>query len=83
MSKIYPIVKKHIDKYDFLHLLKNGAPSDEYDHESKKISDSIINESSIEEIASVIASVMSTDFGYDYIKPENFIDIAKKIKSDL
>ena len=85
--KIYPIVKKSIDEYDFDDLLAACAPPDEYDLESERISDLITTESSIEEIASMIASVMKSSFGYlmkvDVNKIESFMEIAEKIKNDL
>lgn len=86
-KKIYPVVKKYIDEYDFDDLLGIGAPPDEYDWESEKISDLITNECSAEEIASVIASVMEASLGrlmkVDVNKIESFMEIAEKIKNDL
>ena len=85
--RIYSIVKKYIDEYDFDDLLGIGAPPDEYDWESQKISTLITNESSIDEIASVIASVMKASLGHlmkvDVNKAESFMEIAEKIKNNL
>ena len=61
-----------------------GAPLDEYNLESERISDLITNENSIEEIATAIASVMKSSFGclekVDVNKTDSFIEIAKKNK---
>lgn len=87
MNEIYSIVKKYIDEYDFENLLAIGAPQNEYSLESKRISDLITNESSTEEIATAIASVMKSSFGclekVDINKTDSFMEIAKKIKNDF
>ena len=87
MNEIYSIIKKYIDEYDFENLLVIGAPLDEYNLESERISDLITNENSIEEIATAIASVMKSSFGclekVDVNKTDTFMEIAKKIKNDL
>ena len=87
MNEIYSIIKKYIDEYDFENLLAIGAPLDEYNLESERISDLITNENSIEEIATAIASVMKSSFGclekVDVNKTDSFMEIAKKIKNDL
>lgn len=87
MDEIYSIIKKYIDEYDFENLLAIGAPLDEYNLESERISDLITNENSIEEIATAIASVLKSSFGclekVDVNKTDSFMEIAKKIKNDL
>ena len=87
MNEIYSIVKKYIDEYDFENLLAIGAPADEYNLESERISELITNENSIEEIATAIASVMKSSFRYlekvDVNKTDSYMEIAKKIKNDL
>ena len=87
MNEIYSIIKKYIDEYDFENLLAIGAPLDEYNLESERISDLITNENSIEEIATAIASVLKSSFGclekVNVNKTDSFMEIAKKIKNDL
>ena len=56
-------VKQIIDRLDPYHLLASHAPHDEYDAESRKISERISVRDSAERIAEVIADVMQTAFG--------------------
>lgn len=63
MEYIFSIVKKYIDKYDFYDLLALGAPRDEYDMESHKISRLISCDSTTDEIAKVIYKVLHRAFG--------------------
>lgn len=83
MKEIYMIVKKHIDELDYMGLLVMGAPSDEYDLESKKIASLITNESSVEEITAAIVSVIRSSFGCDINATEKTIEVARKIKNDI
>ena len=87
MDYIYGIVKKYIDKYDFYQLLALGAPRDEYDMESHKITGLITCDSSTVEIAQAIYKVMFRAFGdmSDNIpmKSENFLGIADKIRCEI
>lgn len=62
MNDYYPIVKKYIDQYDYYGLLADGAPNDEFETEAEMISRQINRDSSVQEIASVIASVMGRMF---------------------
>ena len=82
MNNKYTIVKKYIDEYDYWSLLEDGAPEDEFDLEARKISDLINADSSIERIAEVIAMVMRSAFGNEE-KAENYLETARKIKSEL
>lgn len=83
----YDIVKKCIDEYDFDDLLAIGAPNDEYDTESEGIAQRINAESSVEEIADVIADVFHQSMGEllkaDVDNPDSFTEIATKIKHEL
>lgn len=63
MGNIYNIVKKHIDRYDFYDLLAFGAPEDEYDNESRQISEHISCDSTTEEIAEAIYAIMHRTLG--------------------
>ena len=87
MEYIYSIVKKYVDKYDFYDLLALGAPADEYDMESHKISGLITSESTTVEIAQAIYKVMYRAFGdiSDNVamKAENFLGIAGKIHCEI
>lgn len=82
MNDKFKVVKKYIDKYDYYSLLKDGAPDDEFDCESRKISDLITGESSVERIAEVIAMVMREAFGNEE-KIDSYLETARKIKSEL
>ncbi len=87
MDYIYGIVKKYIDKYDFYQLLALGAPRDEYDMESHKITGLITCDSSTVEIAQAIYKVMFRAFGdisdNAQMKSENFLGIADKIRCEI
>ena len=66
MSK-FSQVKRQIDLLDPEKLLASHAPQDEYDAESRKISEQISHFDSPAQIATVIAAVMQNAFG----KPES------------
>ncbi len=87
MEYIFSVVKKYVDKYDFYQLLALGAPDDEYDNESRKISKQISCYSSAYEIACVIYKVMHRAFGEISdsvtIKPDTFLGIAGKICNEV
>jgi len=78
----FSVVKRHIDEMDYYGLLASDAPADEYDSESKLISNSITESSTIQEIASKIAGVFSRQFN-DNLKPYWVIGCAEKIYRDL
>lgn len=78
----FPIVKKHIDKLDYYGLLKSNAPIDEFDMESKIITDAITESSTIQDIASIIAEVFNRRFSNNQ-QPYCFMDCAQKIYCDL
>ncbi len=84
---IYDSVKKYIDEYDFDDLLAIGAPNDEYDMESERISQIINKESSVLEIAEAISNVflhsMESIIKVDAENPSSFIEVAAKIKNEL
>ena len=75
-------VKHEIDRLDPYHLLEMHAPQDEYDAESRKISDQITYADSAEQIAAVIADVMQTAFGKPD-SPARFPDTAVRIRRAL
>ncbi|MDO5149788.1 MAG: hypothetical protein ACI4KB_10665 [Oscillospiraceae bacterium] len=84
---IYSIVKKYIDEYDFDDLLAIGAPNDEYDLETKRISQRINIKSSILEIAETISDVFFHSMGsvvkVDVTNPNHFLEVATKIKNEI
>lgn len=78
----YLIVKKYIDEVDYLSLLSGGAPSNEFDSESREISDKITYAHTEQDIASVIAEVFSRAFDHKN-EAAYFINCARKIYTDL
>lgn len=82
MNDKFTVVKKYIDKHDYYLLLEHGAPDDEYLSESVEIGDLISSDSSAEQIAAAVASVMQKHFGSN-AAPEQYLEIAKEIKSEL
>lgn len=78
----FSVVKRHIDKMDYYGLLASDAPTDEYDSESKLISNSITDSSTIQEIASVIVGVFNRQFN-DNLKSYCVMGCAEKIYCDL
>ncbi len=82
MSDRFHIVKKHIDKMDYFDLLASGAPSDEFDIESKEISARVRCEHSVREIAEIIASVFNEYFD-EHDDATEFLSVAEQIKNEL
>ena len=62
MSNRFHVVKKYIDQMDYYGLLASGAPSNEFDIESKEISARISDDHSVQDIAVIIASVFNDHF---------------------
>lgn len=81
-NEIVAIVKKHIDKLDYYNLLAEGAPSDEFDMEILEISRAINFDSSVSEIAKIIARVFKNNFS-EATPVKFFIQTATDIKSDF
>ncbi len=78
----YPMTKKYIDELDYLNLLKNYAPGDEFDVESKEIAAKVTELLPVQEIAWIIAGVFNKHFN-DNNSPDMFMDCAKKIYDEL
>ena len=78
----YLIIKKYIDEFDYYDLLKHGALDNEFDIYSKYFCDVINKEDSVEKIAETISNRMDRAFGNE-VRPDRFIDTAKKIKDGL
>jgi len=81
-GKLFEIVKKHIDAYDCYCLLEGGAPKDEFDSESYKISERISCLSTPEKIAKITAMIFQKSFGGEE-KPGYFLEMAKAIAEDI
>lgn len=85
-KSVFACVKEVVDDWDPEGLFSCGAPSDEYDSESGKIAGQISRESSVEEIAAVVAAVINKSFGYDEewaFLPKHCMGRAEKIKAKL
>jgi len=78
---MYKIVKKAIDEFDLFDLFP-GAPSDEYDSESKKITEQINTNGSVEDIAKVIADVFSKAFNEE-VETKHCMEPAEKIYKSI
>lgn len=74
---MFQIVKKAIDEFNLYGLLHH-APSNEFDIESKKIAEQININSTVEEIAEIIARVFSKAFNEEF-KVKEFMATAEKI----
>jgi len=79
---MFKIVKKVIDEHDPCGLLAMHCPADEYDIESRDIVSKIKKSSSVDEIAGICSDVFTQWFNEIFPK-ENFIEIAKDIKSNI
>ena len=78
----YFIIKKYIDELDYLNLLANHAPGDEFDEESKEIAVKVTESLTVQGIAWIIAEVLNKHFN-DNNSPDMFMDCAKKIYYEL
>lgn len=83
----FKIVKKYVDKMDYMDLLSAGCPNNEYDGESNKIADTITESMTVEDIALLIINVFARSFntGIDISDPNNivFYDMKDLNKSDV
>jgi hypothetical protein len=74
----FEIVKKIIDEWDPYGLLLAGSPLDEFDGESRSISNKISKENSVNDIAIIISKVFSNSF--EPFSVDECMNIAEKIK---
>ena len=83
--KLYRIVKSFIDEWDPEGFLRLGAPSNEYDPESKMIAERITEGADVMQIAETIKSVISETLYQegDGIRLERCLDAAEKINVAL
>ncbi len=79
---VYEIIKKHIDKLDYMGFLKMGAPDDEYDMESLLILKWMNASPSEKRIAKAICNVFSSMFGQKF-EETDFSVVARDIYLDL
>lgn len=79
---MFNIIKKVIDKRDPYGLLATHAPPDEYDSESQQIASLTNENSSIDEIATIISDVFTHSFDEDFPKGM-FIEPAQEIKAAI
>ncbi len=76
------IVKTAVDKADPMSLLRYGAPNDEYDIESERISERISDTDSAERIAEIMSEVFSKSFKVEF-PSEIFIEAARVIRREV
>ena len=81
MSK-FEIIKKYIDEFDYYGLLKGNAPNDEFDSYSQKLTNTITESDTEEDIALLLAETMDKAFGNE-VRPDKFLDTARKIRKAL
>ena len=82
MSNKFLVVKKYIDQMDYYALLASGAPSDEFDIESREISARIRDDHSAQDIAEIIALVFNEYFD-EHDDATAFLSVAEQIKNEL
>ena len=82
MSDRFRIIKKYIDQMDYYALLASGAPSDEFDIESREISVRIRDDHSAQDIAEIIALVFNEYFD-EHDDATAFLSVAELIKNEL
>ena len=82
MSDKFLVIKKYIDQMDYYDLLASGAPSDEFDIESKEISSRVRYDHSVQDIAEIIASVFNEYFD-EHDDATVFLVVAGQIEKEL
>lgn len=78
----FAVVKKYIDEADCEGLLALGAPDDEYDKESLKISQLIDEKSTVDEVSRIISMSLGETMGEQY-DSGTFDEISRKIVKEL
>lgn len=81
-NNIGEIIKKHIDKLDYMGFLRMGAPNDEYDVESQMIFERMNISPTEKDIAKTISNVFSSMFGQEF-DPVDFSATAREIYLEL
>jgi hypothetical protein len=89
-QRVFIVVKHLVDKADLEQLLKVGAPSDEYDPESRYIAKEIVSEGykkvGVTAIAHIIALVFHMEFqrwGEPVRYFSIYFDLAKEIQAKI
>ena len=80
LKKLYLAVKRNVDELDCYHLLRDGAPPDEFDIEIKDLCRRISPENTSYEIAQIIADVFEEWMDAKY-SVNSLMEIAKDIKN--
>lgn len=77
---IFHIVKRVVDEYDLLELLKKNAPKDEYDSESRRIAAGLRNCIDVKDVQILVYTILRDSFGNDIPeKLELYFPIANAI----
>ncbi len=79
---VYEVIKKHIDKLDYMGFLEMGAPDDEYDIESQLILDNMNASPTEKRIAKTICNVFSSLFCQKFYI-DDFSSVARHIYLEL
>ena len=82
MSDKFWVIKKYIDEMDYYALLASGAPSDEFDIETKEICARVQYDQSAQDIAEIIASVFNAYFN-EHDDAAMFLAVAEQIEKEL
>lgn len=83
MHQIFEIVKKCIDEWDPYGLLASGCPEDEFDDESKLISEEISFTTSEDKIVEMVSKVFSERFEQQFFHESSCENVALKIYNEL
>jgi hypothetical protein len=81
-NQIYRIVKKAIDEMDYMSLLTEGAPEDEFKLEIIKLCNELSSDDSVDEISQLLANIFNQAFSANDT-PEVFKVCASKIWEQL
>ena len=79
---VYEVIKKHINKLDYMGFLKMGAPDDEYDVETDLIILRIGVSPNEDTIANAICDVFSSMFNAE-LESYEFLSCARDIYLEL
>ena len=83
MQQIFKIVKNCIDEWDPYGLLASGCPKNEFDNESKLISEKISFTTSKDEIVEIVSKVFSEQFEQQFFHESSCESVALKIYNEL
>lgn len=84
IKKAMKTIKDIIDKNDPIGLINIGAPSDEYDSETKQISNGLDKCNSEEDVLNMVYKIFKDSFDEDIAgKKDTFKNIAKQIYENI